>query len=1013
MVTTYNLKLTMKSDTMTVSAEEASASSSGNQAETAPVVTKKKRNLPGMPDPEAEVIALSPKTLMATNRFVCEVCNKGFQRDQNLQLHRRGHNLPWKLRQRTSKEVRKRVYVCPETSCVHHNPSRALGDLTGIKKHFCRKHGEKKWKCERCLKKYAVHSDWKAHSKTCGLKEYRCDCGTMFSRRDSFITHRAFCDALAAQEGGRALVVADSNPEENLSLQIVADSSPPPSSSIVSAVSPIQSSELPENHSDILNHDPIEILDQNPPVLCLNGSGSSSSNSSSSTSIFSNVFGSSSVAGSLQPQTSAFSDLLCAMARSSGRPSDSHTEPTSLCLSSNSGFTLFGATAIPFIRSQQPAPAMSATALLQKAAQMGAAASNSSLLCGYGISGQQEHLQWDHNLKNEQTAATIGSGVGISPDGGIGLTEYMMVPSTLLFGSEPTTLDLLGLGITGGRPPNGDFSSMISSVDASLDMRVASSGQDRHSEELSSTKTTSSSPLSFFLLQVSVSKMDLISAIIIFPLLLLIIRIVYSFLWVPLRIQRHFLNQGIRGPGYRPIFGNAAQLRLMITQAQSKPMDHFTHEILHRVIPHYYKWSHLYGKTYLYWFGSTARLALSDPDMIKEVLLNTSGSFGKVRFNPLSKKLFGEGLVGLEGEKWARHRRITARALSLERVKGWVPEIVASTSKMLEKLEEEGGGREEFEIDVHKELHNLTADVISRTAFGSSYEQGKRIFQLQEEQMQLFSQAIRSVYIPGFRFLPTKKNIMRKKLDKETQELFRKLIKINSETSENSRNLFGLLMSKKKNQGEEEEEEESFRVQEIIDESKTFYFAGKETNANLLTWALLLLASHQEWQSKVRDEVDRVCGDHGFPTANNVNELKIISIVLNETLRLYPPVVMLMRQTCKDVKLGGLEVPAGTQLFLAMTAVHHDTKIWGEDADEFNPLRFSDTGGKHLASFFPFGLGPRICVGQNLGVIEAKVALAMIIKTFSFKISPSYVHAPMQFLALQPQFGAQLLFTKI
>ncbi|KAK6134909.1 hypothetical protein DH2020_031353 [Rehmannia glutinosa] len=136
---------------------------------------------------------------MATNRFLCEICGKGFQRDQNLQLHRRGHNLPWKLKQRTSKEVRKRVYVCPEKTCPHHHPSRALGDLTGIKKHFCRKHGEKKWKCDKCSKRYAVHSDCKAHSKTCGTREYKCDCGTIFSRRDSFITHRAFCDALAEE----------------------------------------------------------------------------------------------------------------------------------------------------------------------------------------------------------------------------------------------------------------------------------------------------------------------------------------------------------------------------------------------------------------------------------------------------------------------------------------------------------------------------------------------------------------------------------------------------------------------------------------------------------------------------------------------------------------------------------------------------------------------------------------------------------------------------------------------
>ncbi|XP_060191347.1 zinc finger protein ENHYDROUS-like [Lycium barbarum] len=189
---------------------------------------KKKRNLPGMPDPNAEVVALSPKTLLATNRFVCEICNKGFQRDQNLQLHRRGHNLPWKLRQRTSNEVKKRVYVCPEPTCVHHDRSRALGDLTGIKKHFCRKHGEKKWKCDKCSKKYAVQSDLKAHLKICGTKEYKCDCGTMFSRRDSFITHRAFCDVLAKDGEKAQNAVTTPIADEDCKVQAVVSSTPPP-----------------------------------------------------------------------------------------------------------------------------------------------------------------------------------------------------------------------------------------------------------------------------------------------------------------------------------------------------------------------------------------------------------------------------------------------------------------------------------------------------------------------------------------------------------------------------------------------------------------------------------------------------------------------------------------------------------------------------------------------------------------------------------------------------------------
>ncbi|RCV42834.1 hypothetical protein SEVIR_9G247100v4 [Setaria viridis] len=197
------------------------AGAAAPQTEAPRVGAKRKRSQPGNPDPGAEVIALSPRTLVATNRFVCEICNKGFQRDQNLQLHRRGHNLPWKLRQRSlpsgaggrqgdaaAAPPRKRVYVCPEPTCVHHDPARALGDLTGIKKHFSRKHGEKRWRCERCGKRYAVQSDWKAHVKGCGTREYRCDCGILFTRKDSLLTHRAFCDALA-EESARILAAAN------------------------------------------------------------------------------------------------------------------------------------------------------------------------------------------------------------------------------------------------------------------------------------------------------------------------------------------------------------------------------------------------------------------------------------------------------------------------------------------------------------------------------------------------------------------------------------------------------------------------------------------------------------------------------------------------------------------------------------------------------------------------------------------------------------------------------------
>ncbi|KAF8389657.1 hypothetical protein HHK36_024176 [Tetracentron sinense] len=158
--------------------------------------SKRKRRPAGTPDPDAEVVSLSPKTLLESDRYVCEICNQGFQRDQNLQMHRRRHKVPWKLLKRETPEVRKRVFVCPEPSCLHHDPCHALGDLVGIKKHFRRKHSNhKQWVCDKCSKGYAVQSDYKAHLKTCGTRGHSCDCGRVFSRVESFIEHQDACTA--------------------------------------------------------------------------------------------------------------------------------------------------------------------------------------------------------------------------------------------------------------------------------------------------------------------------------------------------------------------------------------------------------------------------------------------------------------------------------------------------------------------------------------------------------------------------------------------------------------------------------------------------------------------------------------------------------------------------------------------------------------------------------------------------------------------------------------------------
>ena len=150
---------------------------------------------------------------------------------------------------------------------------------------------------------------------------------------------------------------------------------------------------------------------------------------------------------------------------------------------------------------------------------------------------------------------------------------------------------------------------------------------------------------------------------------ILVFKSVHSIIWVPWRIQQHFKTQGIGGPGYRPISGNVGELRRMYAEAQSKSMGGLQHDILHRVLPYYSRWSGAYGKTFIWWVGTKPRLALADPEPIKEVFLNTGVSYDKVGFSPLTRPLFGDGLGGLNGEKWALHRRITNQAFNMERVK--------------------------------------------------------------------------------------------------------------------------------------------------------------------------------------------------------------------------------------------------------------------------------------------------------------------------------------------------------
>ncbi|XP_028554464.1 cytochrome P450 CYP72A219-like isoform X1 [Dendrobium catenatum] len=428
------------------------------------------------------------------------------------------------------------------------------------------------------------------------------------------------------------------------------------------------------------------------------------------------------------------------------------------------------------------------------------------------------------------------------------------------------------------------------------------------------------------------------------------------------------------------------------------------------------------NKVPFFWFGPSPRVIIMDPELVKDVLSSKFDHFEKLSYTPILRQLT-LGVAMYEGEKWAKHRRIINPAFHVEKLKMMMPLFSACCDELISRWEELADSSNVFEIDVLFEFQKFSADVISRTTFGISYKEGRRIFELQKEQTKLVFEAARNLYIPGFscRFIPTQRNRRRNEIYKEVTALLRSMIEQREHAIKNgeakTNDLLGLLMESNKRHAQEGDhmQDASLTTEDVIEECKLFYFAGQETTSVLLTWTMIVLSMHPNWQDQARNEVLQVFGQ-SKPTFEGLSRLKIVTMIFYEVLRLYPPGVALFRHTCKEIKLGEFTFPPGVQLLLPIILFHHSREFWGEDAEEFNPERFSEgvsKATKNRLIFFPFGWGPRICIGQSFALTEAKMALARILQRFSVELSPSYAHAPYNILILQPQYGAQVILHKL
>lgn len=477
----------------------------------------------------------------------------------------------------------------------------------------------------------------------------------------------------------------------------------------------------------------------------------------------------------------------------------------------------------------------------------------------------------------------------------------------------------------------------------------------------------------------------------------------------------------MKGPKPSFLFGNITEMRRIQQLAKSdrdqeaRTSDCFSSNYVATLFPYFLHWSRVYGSIYLYSTGSIQAVNVTDPDIVKELANCKSLDLGKPCY--LQKErgaLLGMGILTSNGDLWVHQRKVIAPEFFMDKVKGMVNLMMEAALTMLNswenEIESEGGSAE---IVVDEFLRNFSADVISRASFGSSFAGGKEIFiKIRQLQTTMAKQSM-LIGVPGSRYLPTKSNREIWNLDSSIRSLILNIAKKHEHDSATSVNkvLLHSIIEGAKAVSFASCTPEDF----IVDNCKNIYFAGHETTSSTAAWCLMLLASHPEWRSRAQVEVLDVC--QGRPLDfDMLRKLKTLTMVIQETLRLYPPASFVTREALNDIKLGSILMPKGTNIRIPIALAHREPSVWGPNSDRFDPGRFANgiAGAcKPPHMYMPFGVGVRTCAGQNLAMVELKVVLSLLLSKFEFELSPNYVHCPAFRLTIEPGNGVSLMFRKL
>ncbi len=417
-----------------------------------------------------------------------------------------------------------------------------------------------------------------------------------------------------------------------------------------------------------------------------------------------------------------------------------------------------------------------------------------------------------------------------------------------------------------------------------------------------------------------------------------------------------------------------------------------------------------YGDTYAFHIGGffSKGIVTTEPEIIRHVLQKNHRNYRKSNIQTkILARFLGNGLLTSEGDYWLRQRRLIQPGFHRDRIKGLINLMNSEIHDSLAQLESQI--QLNPVVDVHGEMNRLAFRIIAKAIFSTSLNEAdlqalsERITVLQK----FIVRQIRQPYMRPWHHLSGQVR-RHEKISDRTKEILARLIAQRKNSQLQEDDLLQMLLDARY-----EDTGERMTDEQTLDEALVLFIAGHETSANALAWILYLLAQYDNITDKLRKEISRVVGDNS-PTYDHIKELQYTRQVIEEGMRLYPPAWIIDRVSLDDDVIKGYHFAKGTLMILYVYGAHRSDKLWNYP-NRFDPGRFHQDHTKSIQpfSYFPFGGGPRLCIGNNFAMMEMQLTLVHFLRKFDLERIPGDDVSPLPMVTLRPKAGIPIKLSRL